>query len=72
MIRSLLMSDREQFEAIHQEWTRVVDGVTYHSYLRETEPGVYHVSAELMEQMMRELGWEPALGEHSSNPREDG
>jgi hypothetical protein len=47
-------------DSARQEWTKVVDGVTYHSYLRETEPGVYHVSAELMEQMMRELGWERA------------
>lgn len=27
--------------------------------LREAEPGIYHVSTELMHQMMRELGWKP-------------
>lgn len=43
-------------------WLKEVDGVTYESHLREAEPGVYHVSTELMEQMMRELGWTPREG----------
>lgn len=39
------------------EWTRTTDGTEYHAILEQVSPGVYHVTVELMEQMLTELGW---------------
>ena len=41
-------------------WTREVDGITYVAETPEVSHGVHHVTAELLEQMLTELGWNPA------------
>lgn len=53
------MTDLQQGKWIHPDTESV-------SLLREAEPGVYHVSADLMHQMMRELGWKPESEEEAS------
>lgn len=42
-----------------ESWTRVIDGTTYTAMTPEVSPGVHHVTSELLEQMLRELGWAP-------------
>ncbi len=45
----------------HEEWTHTRDdGTVVYSFLEEAEPGICHVTTELMEQMMRQLGWIPS------------
>lgn len=40
-------------------WDKEQDGVTYTSRLKEAEPGVYHVSTEVMHDLLRQAGWTP-------------
>lgn len=37
------------------------------SILREAEPGIYYVSAELLHRMMRELGWHLETDDHETS-----
>jgi len=40
-----------------RKWTREIDGTTYTAYADEIRPGVYEISRELLDILMRDYGW---------------